>query len=64
VFLRYNGILRFGVQVCLLYIWSFTMVENEICIIEIIGGIDKILLDVNIILFQSHNFLDVESVHQ
>jgi hypothetical protein len=50
VFLRYNGILRFGVQVCLLYIWSFTMVENEICIIEIIGGIDKILLDVNIIL--------------
>jgi len=48
VFLRYNG-LRFGV-VCLLYIWSFTMVENEICVIEIIGGIDKILLDVNIIL--------------
>jgi hypothetical protein len=61
---RYNGILRFGAQVCLLYIWSFIMAENEICVIENIDGIDEILLDVNIIPFLSHSFLDVESVHQ
>jgi len=49
VFLRYNGILRFGVQVCLLVIWSFAMVEDEICAIE--NGVDEVLPYVSTIPF-------------
>jgi hypothetical protein len=64
VFLKYNGILGFGVQVCLFVIWSFAMAENEICVIGSIGGIDEVFFDVNTIHFQSHNFSNVESVHQ
>jgi hypothetical protein len=40
------------------------MAEDEICVIESIGGIDEIIPNVNIIFFQSHNFSNVESVHQ
>jgi len=48
VLLKYSGILGFGVQMCLLAIWSFTMVEDEIYVIENVGGIDEVLPDVNI----------------
>jgi hypothetical protein len=48
---RYGGILRFGAQVCLLFIWSFIMVEDEICVIESISGFDEILPGVSIIPF-------------
>jgi hypothetical protein len=64
VLLKYIGILGFGAQVCLLAIWSFTMAENEIYVIEGVGGIDEVLLDVSTNLFRSHNFSNVESVHQ
>ncbi len=36
---------------CLLSIWSFIMVEDEVCVIESIGGINEILFDVSIIPF-------------
>jgi hypothetical protein len=58
---RYNGILGFGVQVCLLAIWSFTMVEDEICAID---RIDEVFANMNTIPFRSNNFSNVESVHQ
>jgi hypothetical protein len=61
--LRYDGILGFGVQVCFLAIRNFGMAKDKICVIEIVNGIDEIFLDVSTIPFQSHNFLDVESVH-
>ncbi len=64
MFLRYNGILGFGVLVCLFVIWNFAMVENEICVIESVSTIDQVLFDVNTIPFRSHNFLYVENVHQ
>ncbi len=61
--LKYVDILGFGVQVCLLVIWNFVMVENKICVIKNIDGIDEVLLDVNTIPFRSHNFSNVENVH-
>jgi len=61
--LRYNGILGFGVQVCLLAVRNFGMAKDKICVIEIVNGIDEILLDVSTIPFQSHNFLHVGSMH-
>jgi hypothetical protein len=51
VFLKYNGILRFGIQVCLFAIWSFAMVKNEICVIENVKGVDEVLLDESTIPF-------------
>jgi len=63
VFLRYSDILKFGAQVCLCSIWSFTTAKDKICVTKSIGGIDEILPDVSIIFFWSHSFLDVESVH-
>ncbi len=62
--LRYNGILRFSVQVCILVIWRFAMVENKICVNENVGGVDKVFLNVNTIPFRSQNFSDVENVHR
>ncbi len=50
VFLKHNGILRFSVQVCFLAIRSFAMVEDEIYVIESVSGVDKILLDMSIIV--------------
>ncbi len=47
--LKYNGILGFGVQVCFLAIWNFTMATDEICIIESVNGLDEVLFDVSII---------------
>jgi hypothetical protein len=64
VFLKYSGILRFGVQVCLLAIWSFAMAKGKICVIDNVSGVDEVLLDVSTIPFQFHNFSNVESVHQ
>jgi hypothetical protein len=64
VLLRYNGILGFGTQVCLLAIWSFTMAEDKNCAIENINRIDEVFTDMNTIPFQSNNFSNVESVHQ
>ncbi len=64
VFLKYSGILRFGVQMCFLAIWSFAMAENEICVIENISGVDEVLSYVSTIPFQFHTFSNVESVHQ
>ncbi len=43
--LKYNGILRFGVQVCLLAICNFAMAKDEICVIESVDGIDKVIFD-------------------
>jgi len=51
VLLRYNGILGFGAQVCLLTVWSFAMVEDKIYVIGSVDEIDEILLDVSTILF-------------
>jgi len=51
VLLRYNGILGFNVQVCLLIVWNFAMVENKTYVIESVDEIDEILLDVNTIPF-------------
>jgi len=64
VLLKYSGILGFDAQVCLLAIWSFTMTEYEIYVIESVSGIDEVLPNVNTNPFQSHNFSNVESVHQ
>jgi hypothetical protein len=49
VLLKHNGILRFSAQVCFLAIWSFAMAEDEICVIESVSGVDKILLDLSVI---------------
>lgn len=62
--LKYNGILGFGVQVCFLAIWNFTMATDEICVIESVNGLDEVLFDVSIIPSWSHNFSNVKSVHQ
>jgi hypothetical protein len=51
VLLRYNGILGFGAQVCLLTVWSFAMVEDKIYVIGSVDEIDEILLDLSTILF-------------
>jgi hypothetical protein len=51
VLLRYNGILGYNDQVCILVIWSFAMVEDEICVIENVGGIDGVCPNVNKIPF-------------
>ncbi len=40
------------------------MAKDEVCVIENINGIDEVILDVNTIPFQSHNFSNVENVHQ
>jgi hypothetical protein len=48
---------------CLLTIWSFAMAKDEICVIENVGGIDEVFIDVSIIPFWSHNFSNVENVH-
>jgi hypothetical protein len=42
VLLRYNGISEFDVQVCIFAIWSFAMVEDKICVIENVGGVDEV----------------------
>jgi hypothetical protein len=47
VLLKYSGILGFGAQMCLLAIWSFTMAEDEIYVIESVNGIDEVFPDVN-----------------
>ncbi len=62
VFLSYNGILRFGVQVCLLTIWSFTIVKDKICVIESINGVYEVLFHASIVPFWFHNFFNVENV--
>ncbi len=49
MFLKYNNILGFGAQVCFLAIQSFAMVEDKICVIESVDGIDEIFFDVNTI---------------
>jgi hypothetical protein len=64
VLLRYNDILRFNVQVCFLAIWGCAMVQDKICVIKSVSGVDKVLLDMNIIPSWYHSFSDVESVHQ
>ncbi len=60
--LRYNGILRFGVQVCL-FLFEVLQWEDEISIFENVGGVDEVFANVNIIPSQSHSFSNVESVH-
>jgi hypothetical protein len=40
------------------------MVHDEICVIESVDGIDEVLFDVSTIPPRSHNFSNVESVHQ
>jgi hypothetical protein len=49
---------------CLLAIWNLVLVENKICVIESVNGIDEVLFDVNTIPSQSHNFSNVKNVHQ
>jgi hypothetical protein len=39
------------------------MAKDEIWVIENIGGVDEVLVDMNIIPSRSHNFLNMESVH-
>jgi len=51
VLLKYSGILGFGAQVSLLAIWSFTMAEHEIYVIEGVSGIDGVLPNVSTNLF-------------
>jgi hypothetical protein len=40
------------------------MAENKICVIENVNGVDKVLPDMSTIPFRSHNFSNVENVHQ
>ncbi len=40
------------------------MAEDEIYVIESVNGIDEVFPDVNTNPFWSHNFSNVESVHQ
>ncbi len=49
---------------CLLAIWNFVMVEDKICVIESVDGIDEVIFYVSTIPCRSHNFSHVESVHQ
>jgi len=49
VLLKYSGILGFGVQVCLFVIWNIAMVEDKICVIESVDGINEVLFDVSTI---------------
>jgi hypothetical protein len=51
VFLRYSGILRFGVQVYFLATWSFAMAKDKKIVIENINEVDEVLLDANTIPF-------------
>jgi hypothetical protein len=39
------------------------MAKDEICVIENMNGVDEVLLDVSIVPFWSHNFLNVKNVH-
>jgi hypothetical protein len=39
------------------------MVEDKICVIESVSGVDEVFPSVNTIPFRSHNFSNVESVH-